>query len=53
MKEIIADIETMVEFCYKHFTEDPEVDIAANRVKEWLEIFKDEEKYDGLNPKDL
>ncbi len=34
--EIADDIELLVKFANQHFTEDKDVDIAANRVEVWL-----------------
>ncbi len=38
--EIADDIELLVKFANQHFTEDKDVDIAANRVEAWLATYK-------------
>lgn len=39
--EIAKEIEVLVQFANKHFTEDKAVDTAASRVEEFLATFKD------------
>ncbi len=39
-QEIADDIELLVKFANQHFTEDKDVDIAANRVEVWLATYK-------------
>jgi hypothetical protein len=40
--EIADDIEILVEFANKHFTEDLTVDVAANRVEQFLATYRDD-----------
>lgn len=40
MKEIIEDIEILVNFAAEHFTENAEVDRASSRVASFLATYK-------------
>lgn len=40
MKEIINDVEILVDFANKHFTNDAAVDKAADRVQQYISTYK-------------
>lgn len=45
MKEIIEDIEILVNFAAEHFTENPEADRASSRVASFLATYKLDEDH--------
>lgn len=45
-KELINDIQILIDFADKHFTEDSAVDRAASRIAGYLNTYKLEENHD-------